>query len=254
MTLKPCIVLTIAIVGVTWSISPSPRTAKAQEPTSKTVTAKRNSAVVPVPRPRRENWMKRHKEFNERAKKGDVDLLFIGDSITEGWDDDGKEVWAKYYGSRKASNIGFSGDRTQHILWRLDHGNVDGIQPKLVVLMIGTNNWQDNTMEEIAEGVETVVHRLNEKLPKSKVLLMAILPRDDHVKETREKFKHVNERIAKLADGKTVTFLDLTAKFLNPDGKLNTEALPDLVHLGPKGFEIWAEAIEPEVAAAVGKQ
>ena len=254
MKTKHFTIYLIALLAVPLSMIEFGNLTQAQEPKSNTAKAKRNSAIVPVPRPRRENWMKKHHEFNERAKKGNVDLLFIGDSITEGWDEDGKEVWAKYYGTRKASNIGFSGDRTQHILWRLDHGNVDGIQPKLVVLMIGTNNWQDNTTDEIAEGVETVVHRLNEKLPKSKVLLMAILPRDDHVEETREKFKNVNERIAKLADGKTVTFLDLTAKFLNPDGKLNTEALPDLVHLGPKGFEIWAEAIEPEVTATVGKQ
>ena len=215
---------------------------------------KPNSAIVPAIRKLGESWLNRHREFNEQVKKGDIDLLFIGDSITEGWNEVGKETWAKYYGSRKAMNIGISGDRTQHILWRLDNGNVDGIQPKLVVLMIGTNNWQDNTLEEITEGIETVVHRLKEKLPKSKILLMAILPRDDHPKETREKFAKINGRIAKLADGKTVTFLDLTPKFLNTDGKLNTDAMPDLVHLGPKGFEIWAEAIEPEVAAAVGKR
>src|SRR5438093_9326345 len=112
----------------------------------------KNDAVIPVPR--EGNWMKRHESFNERVKQGNVDLIFIGDSITQGWEANGKAVWAEYYAKRNAVNLGIGGDRTQHVLWRLDHGNIDGINPKLAVLMIGTNNSGGNTSEQIAAGVK----------------------------------------------------------------------------------------------------
>ena len=96
---------------------------------------KANDAIVPAPR--EGNWMKRHDSFNERVKQGNVDLVFIGDSITQGWENAGKKVWDEFYGKRNAMNLGIGGDRTQHVLWRLDHGNVDGIKPKLAVLKIG---------------------------------------------------------------------------------------------------------------------
>ena len=211
-----------------------------------------NTAIVPEPRKRRKNWMTRHAEFNARAKKGSIDLVFLGDSITEEWSVAGKDVWEKYYGSRKAVNFGFSGDRTQHILWRVDHGNVDGIEPKLVVLMIGTNNYTANSAEEISAGIAAVVERLKSKLPKSKILLMGLLPRDDAREATREMFAQINHQIAKLADDKTVYFLDISDRILTKDGAVSTEAMPDLVHLGEKGLEIWAEAIEPYVVKLLG--
>ncbi|HEX3726224.1 MAG TPA: GDSL-type esterase/lipase family protein, partial [Pirellulales bacterium] len=131
------------------------------------------STVVPVPRDG--GWMQRHESFNDRVKQGHVDLIFIGDSITQGWEGGGaKDIWQKYYGQRDAVNLGIGGDRTQHVLWRLDHGNVDGISPKLAVLMIGTNNsnGKDNTAEEIAAGIEAIVKKLRAKLPQTKVLIL----------------------------------------------------------------------------------
>ena len=111
-----------------------------------------HDAIKPVPRDA--NWMKRHESFNARAKQGDVDLVFLGDSITQGWEGAGKEAWKEHYGDRKAANMGIGGDRTQHVLWRLDNGNIEGIKPKLVVLMIGTNNsnGDQHTAEQIADG------------------------------------------------------------------------------------------------------
>ena len=98
--------------------------------------------------------MKRHESFNERAKQGDVDVIFLGDSITQGWEGkDAVPVWNKYYGARKAMNAGIGGDRTQHVLWRLDNGNIAGIKPKLAVIMIGTNNAGSDTPEDIAAGI-----------------------------------------------------------------------------------------------------
>ena len=136
----------------------------------------KNTAVVPV---FHAGTTAKHEKINERAKQGDVELLFIGDSITEGWAGRGKEVWDKYYGNRKAMNAGVGGDRTQHVLWRLDNGNVDGIKPKLAVIMIGTNNsnGKDNTAEEIADGIKVIVKEVREKLPETKILLLGIFPR-----------------------------------------------------------------------------
>lgn len=206
-----------------------------------------NDAVKPVPR--EGNWMKRHESFNNRVKEGNVDLLFIGDSITQAWEGPGKDVWAKHFAPRNAVNLGIGGDRTQHVLWRLDNGNIKDIKPKLAVIMIGTNNSRQNKPEETAAGVTAIVTKLREKLPEMKILLLAIFPRgpdnNDMLRQTNTK---VNEQIAKLADGKMVEFLDIGPKFLAEDGTLSKEIMPDLLHLSAKGYEIWAEAIEPHVA------
>lgn len=213
----------------------------------------KNGAVVPVPR--EGNWVKRHESINERAKQGDVDLIFIGDSITQGWEGAGKEVWEKYYGKRKAANLGISGDRTQHVLWRLENGNIDGITPKVAVLMIGTNNsnGSDYTAEQIGEGITAIVKKLKEKLPKTKVLLLAIFPRGEKPGPQREKLAQASEIAAALADDKQVFYLDIGKKFLDADGTLSREIMPDLLHLNPKSYGIWAESIEETLVKLLGE-
>ena len=212
--------------------------------------AKTHSAVTPVPRDA--NWVKHHESINELAKKGDVDLLFIGDSITQGWNNN--EHWQRYFGPRKPMNAGISGDRTQHVLWRLDHGNIDGIHPKLAVVMIGTNNsnGQDNTAEEIADGIKAIVAKLRTKLPETKILLLAIFPRGEKPNPQREKNARASELASKVADGKMVFYSDISQKFLTADGTLAKEIMPDFLHLSREGYEIWAKAIEPKVAEIVG--
>lgn len=214
--------------------------ATAQEPKKK---AEPESATVP--KPREGAWVKRHESFLERAKKGDVNLLFLGDSITQGWEGGGKATWERFYGPRHAANFGIGGDRTQHVLWRLDNGEADGIKPKVAVLMIGTNNSGQNSADEIAEGIEAIVKKLHEKLPETKILLLAVFPRGEKPGPTREKLAAVNQRVAKLDDGKTVKYLDIGPKFLNEDGTISKEIMPDFLHLTPKGYRIWADAIEP---------
>ncbi|MCL6508609.1 MAG: hypothetical protein K6T59_16475 [Bryobacteraceae bacterium] len=211
-----------------------------------------NDAVVPVPR--EGNWMRRHESFNERVKQGRVDLIFIGDSITQGWEGAGKNVWAEFYGHRNAVNLGIGGDRTQHVLWRLDHGNIDGISPKLAVLMIGTNNSGSNTPEQIAEGVKAIVEKLRAKLPTTKILVLAIFPRGETKDDPRRKVNEAaNALIQKLADNEWVFYLDIGPKFLAPDGTLSREVMPDLLHLNEKSYRIWAEAIEPMVKRLMGE-
>lgn len=226
--------------------------ASAQDSTS-------NPATTPSPRTGEKLawWMKRHEDMNARVKRGNVDLIFVGDSITHRWEATGKDIWRQYYGKRNAVNLGISGDQTCHVLWRLDHGNLDGIAPKLAVVMIGTNNaghTPHQTPEQIAEGVQAVVERLRTKLPNTKILLLAIFPRgadDNH--PIRQINAKANTLLAKLADDKTVFYLDINAKFLKSDGTLGKDVMPDLLHPNAKGYQIWAEAIEPTVAKLMGE-
>lgn len=198
-------------------------------------------------------WMPRHEQkLKELAEMKTVDLLMIGDSITHGWEKNGKQMWDEYYAKRNAVNLGIGGDRTQHVLWRLQNGNIAGISPKLAVIMIGTNNSGSNTPEEIAAGIKAIVDLLRSRLPQTKVLILAIFPRGASAEEPRHVVNQkANALVAKLDDGKMIQYLDIGPKFLT-DGKLTKEIMPDLLHLSPAGYKIWAEAIEPAVAKAVG--
>ena len=209
-------------------------------------------SITPVPRAEAW-WQQRHESMNARVKQGNVDLLLIGDSITHGWEGAGKDVWNKYYGKRNAVNLGIGGDGVEHVLWRLEHGNIDGISPKLAVLMIGTNNCQ-SPAEKIAEGVKRIVEKLRTNLPQTKVLVLAIFPRADQPEPVRQNLVKTNRIISKLADNKMVFYLDIGPKFLDANGKLGREIMPDLLHPNAKGYQIWAKAIEPTVAKLMGEK
>ena len=211
-----------------------------------------NTAVVPAPRDA--NWVKRHEALlaESQARKDSVDLLFIGDSITDGWDGKGKAVYDKYYVPRNVLNLGIGGDRTQHVLWRLQHGEVDGLHPKATVLLIGINNTskerdgsERNTAPEVIEGVTAVVKEIQQRLPKTKLLLLAVFPYKQKGDPMRDKVDEINKGIRKLGKRKNVTFLDINKKFLEPDGTLSTNIMPDLLHPNERGYQIWAEAMEP---------
>lgn len=215
-----------------------------------------NPATKAVPRDK--GWMTTHERFVERAKKGDVDVLFLGDSITAGWANNGKAAWKETFEPMKAANFGIGGDRTEHVLWRITEGKeLEGINPKVAVLMIGTNNSGSNSPEQIAEGVTAIVKELRKQRPETKVLLLGVFPRAGKAekdsksvpaKDLQPKIKQINDRIAKLDDGKSVKYLDIGAKFLETDGSLSREVMQDYLHLSPKGYTIWAEAIKGPVA------
>ena len=217
-----------------------------------------HSALAPADRLGETWWKERFDAANTRIAQGDVGLIFLGDSITQGWEDAGKDIWAEFFGKRKALNLGFSGDRTQHVLWRLERHGLEALakpvagqaSPKLVVLMIGTNNSDgaDNTAQEIADGIIAVVRSLRARLPETKVLMLAIFPRGAKPDEQRGKNAQASALVAKIADGKLVHYLDIGPKFLAEDGTLTTDIMPDLLHLSPTGYGIWAESIEPVVA------
>jgi len=257
----------VASVFSPWKAAPPRQAAPAGQAAPKgqadaAAKTKQPPALVPVDRPD-DWWKQRFNAMNERVKQGGVDLVFLGDSITQGWETEGKQIWAARYAPRKAVNLGIGGDQTQHVLWRLDHGNVDGITPKLVVLMIGTNNTSpsgganaatDQSSADIAAGVKAIVDELGKKLPKTQVLLLAIFPRGEKPNAQREQIAAINQQIAKLDDGKRVHYLDIGSKFVRADGSIAAEIMPDFLHLSPKGYELWADAIEPELKKAMGEK
>lgn len=216
-----------------------------------------HSAIKPMKRSA--GWVKRHEKFVEMAKAGKIDVLFLGDSITDAWGGEGhrsrtpgSKIFTEEFVPMGAANFGISGDRTQHVLWRLQNGELNGINPKVVMLMIGTNNSNrnDNTAEEIAEGVTAIVREIHKQSPKTKVLLLAIFPRGAKPNKQREKIAKVNGIIAKLDDGgKTIKYLDIGEKFLEKDGTLTKEIMPDYLHLSPKGYRIWADAVKESIQA-----
>jgi beta-glucosidase len=210
-----------------------------------------HSAMTAAPRPD-QGWKTRSELLNKRVKETpDAQLLFIGDSITQGWEGAGaKETWDKYYGDRKAVNLGIGGDRTQHVLYRLQNGNLDGIKPKAAIVMIGTNNsnGEDNTPGQIADGIRAIVKELRARQPQMKILLLGIFPRSENFSPQRGKITQVNQLIHKLDDGQNVHYLDIGHRFMEEDGTLAAKVMYDYLHFTPKGYQIWAEAIEPKLA------
>jgi len=214
--------------------------------------AKPGPRMSPQPDP---NWLKRHEGFVEIAKRGNVDVLFLGDSITDAWRSfdeknsrGGKRIFDKEFAPLKTANFGIGGDQTQHVLWRIQNGELDGIKPKVVMLMIGTNNMAAHSAEQIALGVEAIVKEIHKRSPSTKVLLLGIFPRGNKPGAIRDKIKECNRIIAKLDDGgKTVKYLDIGGKFLEPDGTLPPEIMYDYLHLTEKGYQIWADAVKGEI-------
>ena len=205
-----------------------------------------NSATNPVPRDPK--WVERHEGFVQRAKKGDVDILFMGDSITDGWRR--QALWKEKYEPMKAVDFGIGGDKTENVLWRMANGECEGIKPKVIVLMIGTNNTGKNSAPEIVEGVKAIVGDFRKRLPQSKILLLGVFPRGEKAENPfRDKIKAINTEIAKLDNGKEIKYLDIGDKFLDKDGTLPKDIMPDFLHPNAKGYQIWADAMDPTLQA-----
>jgi beta-glucosidase len=209
-------------------------------------------SITPTPQDKEwfpvSEWLKHHAAFMARKLSGPIDLLFIGDSITQGWSVDGAKTWDQEYAPLNAANFGIGGDETQHVLWRITNGELDGIAPKAVVLMIGTNNIGNSghSAEQTIAGIAKIVDTLKTKLPGSRLLLLGVFPRDAKPEtEFRTSIATINQAIAKLADGRRITFLDIGEKFLEPDGRLSPTIMPDYLHLSAEAYQIWADAMRP---------
>jgi lysophospholipase L1-like esterase len=205
-----------------------------------------NTAIAPSLAPQ---FQAKHEANKEVAAQGNAEVLFMGDSITDFWRNAegpyaGKAVLDKYFGHWKVANFGIAGDTTQGVLYRLQNGEGQGFKPRAIMLMIGTNNTARNTAAEIAEGIGAVVLELQKDFPQAKILLLGVFPRGRPNDPVRETIKEINRTIAKLDDGKRVQYLDIGAKFLSADGTISNDVMSDLLHPTPKGYEIWAQAVQ----------
>jgi lysophospholipase L1-like esterase len=201
-------------------------------------------ADQPVPRNHDATWVNKHIELIEKAKRGNIDLYFEGDSITRRWEATHKANWDQNFGGWKAANFGAGGDCTQNVLYRLENGELDGVNPKEVVLMIGTNNVGFAAIKGSDETlVEDVIRK---KAPKAKILLMAITPRNSGSSTAlMPTINKINNRIAKFADNGTIKFLNINDKLADKDGKLYEGMTDDGLHLTDKGYQVWADAMRP---------
>jgi len=202
-------------------------------------------------------WLPRHLQKLEEIKtKKNAQVIFIGDSITQGWEKDGFNVWNHNYAKYNAVALGFGGDRTENILWRIQHGEVEGLNPKLAVLMLGTNNTgqRQEGPESTAAGIKRNLEELQKRLPNTKILLLAVFPRDEKPDgEFRQLNNRVNAIISGFADNKKIFFLDINHAFLDADGTLPKTIMPDLLHPNEQGYEIWAKAMEPTLKSLLKK-
>jgi lysophospholipase L1-like esterase len=223
-------------------------------PAAPAVPTRPNTALIPVPQTPQDggginanvaqSFQTRHQSYVAVARKGGIDLLFVGDSITQGWPSTGKSVWDATYSPMKAAAFGVGYDRTQHVLWRLQNGEGEGFSPKVVELLIGTNNLGGrNTPDETVEGIKAVVQELRTRFPEARILLLGVLPRGGANDPVRKEVAHVNQAVSQLNDLDHIFYLDLGPKFLGPDGNILPGLMKsDLLHPAAPGYQVWADA------------
>jgi lysophospholipase L1-like esterase len=210
------------------------------------------SAVTPSEKSRHNDFMRQIK-----AAHGDFDFVLIGDSITDGWPKKGADSYARF-APWKPLDLGVSGETTEEVLWRLLNGELDGIHPKVVMLMIGTNNlgrYGDEKPEWVVAGIKKILETIRAKQPQAKILLLAVFPRAATPQDAiRVRVQEVNKLLHPLADGKNIVFMDIGPKFLDPQGNLSKEIMPDLLHPNDQGYRIWIEAVRPKLEELLGSQ
>lgn len=211
------------------------------------------SGTTPSPRTIEFSWMsvdawnKMQAEDVAIAEKGGVDLLFVGDSITAGWNWD---IWQKNFAQYNPANFGVGGDHTGNLLWRLEHGDKGNLKPKAIVLLIGVNNFGhlNETPEQVFDGIKAVVKTLRKNYPKAKILVNGVFPFEESATSPkRAQVKEVNALVAKLDDHKHVFVKDYGALFLQPDGTISKEVMGDFLHPTAKGYQIWVDAMLPDI-------
>jgi lysophospholipase L1-like esterase len=205
--------------------------------------------ITPVPKNDKADWMQKHAAYVAEAKKGNIPLVMLGDSITDFWSTNGKDVWEKNYAPLHVANFGIAADKVENILWRVENGEFDGITPKVVVLLGGINNtWAvkrgewEKSGAQIAGGLKQIIAAIQAKSPKTKVLLLAVFPMADGIDAT---VKSINANLAKLDNGSTIRFLDIGPKLADADGRVSKEVMADGLHPTAKGYQIWADAMRP---------
>ena len=229
-----------------------------------------NTAIVPVPKLEEDvyDWWARHAEALRIKDSVDPEIVLIGNSITHFWggvpalrnadgsprEPNGPKSWSSVFQGHRVLNLGFGWDRTQNVLWRLDHGELDGLHPRLVVIDIGTNNTSEtahariNTVPEIVEGIRAVVDRVRTKTPAARIILMAIFPREQFSSHPRRVLIDATNKLLKaFAENEKLTYLDIGQAFLAPDGSMIPGMTSDFTHPTDKGYQVWADSLRPFV-------
>lgn len=188
-----------------------------------------------------------HDEYKKQSKTGKINLLFFGDSITFGWTAQGKAVWDREFTGWTAGNFGVPGETSAGVLWRITHGEVAGLNPKAIVLLIGTNDLSEGTRPAgVIENIGTIVGEFQKMAPEARVIIVGVLPRGPTENLAyRKEIKAINEGLAKFDNGKKIRFLEFNAELLNQENNISEEMMPDYMHLSEKGYEVWANALRP---------
>jgi len=209
-----------------------------------------NTAIVPVPRlDKLPQWTANFEgrlHFAEKANNASPALvIFDGDSITDYFRDRAREIWQSYEARYHAIDFGISGDKTENLLYRLDHGQANGMHPRLIFLMIGHNNIMHNTSAQIFDGVSAIIKKYQEVCPAAVIVLQATFPSKEPGSKYRTSIAALNQLLPKLAQKGRVIYADFGDKFLSPDGTISKEVMPDGTHPTAQGYKIWAAAIQP---------
>lgn len=214
----------------------------------------KQSTVTPVSQTD-EGILPRQAEVNRRARESaPVGVVFVGDSITQAWEDGGAAIWKERFATIGALNLGVSGDRTEHVLWRLDQAPLTRLAPKAVVLLIGTNNLGHGTADaaQTFAGICAVVAKIHSQVPQARILLCAIFPREENMNAMRGDVAQVNQSLASaFANDSSVRIIDLCTSFIGADGKIPARLMPDFLHLTPAGYQVWADGIRVPLAEAL---
>jgi lysophospholipase L1-like esterase len=202
-------------------------------------------ACFPAPRL---DWIARFETNIDKLKDGPYDLVFDGDSITDNWQMEGaRDVWNQRYGALKAIDLGIGGDQVQHITWRVQNGSLAGQDPKLIVVMAGTNNIGQKE-EDVAAGIKMLLGEYESHCPHAHILLLGIFPRDPKPdSQARTWVANVNKIISTYDSDKRITYRDIGSKFLQPDGSIAYDTMRDGLHPSPAAYVTWADAIQPVI-------
>jgi lysophospholipase L1-like esterase len=250
-------ILALALSIARWTSAATTTTSPTTRPAPPPMPVPSEPADKAAPRMSRDGkvsdyFLKMHAMFLQQAQRGGIDLLFIGDVLTDNWrkpgPKGGEEIWTKRYAPLNAANFGIGADKTQNVLWRIEHGELDGLNPKVVILLIGGNNMA-YPADDILLGEMAIIQDIHQKLPQSKLLLLGILPRgadstDPAVQAMRDKIKKVNTGLAQLDDGQMTRFLDLGPQLVDDKGNLKADLVPDGFHLDSQGYQTWADTMQ----------
>jgi len=221
-----------------------------------------NSALIPLPKIEEDSydWYKRHEMLLRIGREVNPEIVLIGDSITHFWGGRAAEptnfrapqLWERVFGPYRTLNMGFGWDRVQNVLWRLDHGEFEGLSPRLVILNIGTNNLtgtdnaRENTPAEIVEGIGEIIRRIRTFVQGVRIIQMGVFPRGQMANDPfRPKIAEINRLLSQTAAERNVHFLDIGPKMVEPDGSISPQIMDDFTHPTEKGYQIWADAITP---------